>query len=82
LEWRDLPPVGLIPQAPTKYRRRRDPVTGEACWQGGGQGLGPPSDTKLQHFATICGGWAANSVTLRGIHANVTSEGFPALLYW
>jgi hypothetical protein len=33
--------------------------------------LGHNSDTKLQHFATMCGGWKANSVTVFGIQGNV-----------
>jgi hypothetical protein len=38
-------------------------------------------DTKLQHPVTICGGSTAISVTIPGIHDNVTARRFPALSF-
>jgi hypothetical protein len=48
---------------------------------GHGPGSGRAGDTKLQHFATIYGGWIANPMTVWGIHGNVIPELFPALIF-
>jgi hypothetical protein len=65
MEWRDLPPGGLIPQHQTKPGPRgRDLVMGGPKW----------GDTKLQHSATIGGGRAANAVTALGKRDNFNLE--------
>ena len=61
MEWRDLPPGRLIPQATADGRCRcRDLVMGKGAWSGVGRGRGSIR-TKLQHLAanlrwTACNG--------------------------
>jgi len=75
---RDLPPGGVIPQAPAAPRRRcRDLVTGGAV----GRIWGEASDTKLQQSNAICGGLIAISVTTMGMHDNVAPQRFPTLIF-
>jgi hypothetical protein len=70
MECRDLPPGHAIPQAAVfGGERRRALVMGKARgrrWRGMG-------GTKLQHFATIGGGWTASPVTGLTIHDIVIS---------
>jgi hypothetical protein len=79
MERRDLPPGGAIRQAATAGRRRcRALVMGKAR----GQWRRGRGDTKLQHFATICGGRSPQSVTGLTIHDIVISPRFPKLYFF
>jgi hypothetical protein len=70
MEWRDLPPGRVIPQAAADGRRRcRDLVMGKE----GGQRWRGTVDAKLQHLATIRGERSPPSVTGLTIHDIVIS---------
>jgi hypothetical protein len=74
VEWCDLPPGRVIPQAAADGRRRcRDLVMGKGGMERGGQRWRGMGDAKLQHRATIRGGRSPPSVTGLTIHDIVIS---------
>jgi hypothetical protein len=78
MEWRDLPPSRLIPQAAALgLRGCRDLVMGKR----GGQRWRGMGDAKLQHLATIRGGRIAMAVTWLTIHDIVISPRFPSPIF-